>query len=195
MHRRKTRIQVKGNPQYSLPANKHRFVNHPTNGTPKFCDFPAIKTSGKTFSAGPVYLREGQHYGANRGFGVQHIWREHFKEETDLKAAEDKIAALVAAILTPGAPIYYEGGVGAQGDRACVLRNQHGVVILEERLDGNRQTIYGVVTAIPRAQAHGTQIGTLPPLAQPAVAVSVESIEVTVVVAEEMATDERQRGS
>jgi hypothetical protein len=70
--KRRKRIQVKGGSQYHQ-RRPSRFVNHPANGTPKFCDFPSI---GKIFCGGPVYLREGQHWGANRGYGVLHIWAE-----------------------------------------------------------------------------------------------------------------------
>jgi hypothetical protein len=161
MHKGKPRIIVGNGSLYRVPK-PNRLINHPTNGTPKFCDFPAVRARGKQFSGGPIYLREGMHKGKNWGFGFRHIWAEHFKEETDPIAAERTVVGFVAQILTAGSAIFYEGGTGSLADRACVLRSAEGVVIVEERLNRSRPAIYSVVTAIPAGRPYGTQIGVLP---------------------------------
>jgi hypothetical protein len=120
MMTKKTYIKVVGNPRFSAPKKPNRPVINPLTGTPRFGSFPALKARGKEFASGPIYLREGQHRGPNSGFGLRHIWQEHFADEIDPKRAESKVVAFVAGILRHGSEIYYEGGVDARRHRTLV---------------------------------------------------------------------------
>jgi hypothetical protein len=138
------------------PANSERRIHHPTNGTPHFCAFPELKGVGRAFASGLVYLKEGRHNGPNNGFGVLHIWAEHFPSERDTTAAEAQITEFVANILIAGSSIHYNA---EQEDRALIWRSSKGLVILEERRDAEG-THYSVVTAF-RGQLRGALIGTI----------------------------------
>jgi hypothetical protein len=138
------------------PANPDRRINHPTNGTPHFCAFPELKGVGRAFAAGLVYLKEGRHKGPNNGFGVLHIWAEHFASESDLKTAESKITEYVATILISGSSIHYSA---EQEDRALIWGNSKGLVMLEERT-GTEGMHYSVVTAF-RGRLKGALIGKI----------------------------------
>jgi hypothetical protein len=139
------------------PAIPDRRINHPTNGTPHFCAFPELKGAGRAFAGGLVYLKEGRHNGPNNGFGVLHIWAEHFKKETDPGAAESRIALYVSSILIAGSSIHYSAD---REDRALIWSNSKGLVMLEERTGGEEGIHYSVVTAF-RGRLKGALIGEI----------------------------------
>jgi hypothetical protein len=140
------------------PANPERRINHPTNATPHFCTFPKLKgVGGRAFAGGLVYLKEGRHNGPNNGFGVLHIWAEHFTGESEANAAEVKIAEYVATILMTGSSIHHSAD---QEDRALIWGNSKGLVMLEERAAGEEGVHYSVVTAF-RGRLKGTLIGKI----------------------------------
>lgn len=147
-------IQVKGNPQYARPIRPTAVLKCPTTGVIELCQFPPCDH----FKGGPVYLREGKHYGANHGHGFQHIWQEHHASETDRGQAEVKIFAIIRAVLIAGASIHYEG---SPQDRASVsIRNPQGLVIVQENLNHANAAVYHIVTAFS-AQPKGMLIGRI----------------------------------
>jgi len=150
----KQRIQVKGNQLYATPAKPNTILKCPTTGTIVLCQFPACAH----FAGGPVYLREGKHYGPHRGHGFQHIWQEHHIAETDRAQAELKIFAAIRAVLIVGASIHYEG---SPQDRASVsVRSPVGLVIVQENFDQTNAAVYHIVTAYS-GQPNGKLIGRL----------------------------------
>jgi hypothetical protein len=139
-------IQVKGNPLYALPAKANANLKCPTTGLIALCQFPPCAH----FKGGLVYLREGKHQGSHHGFGFQHIWKERHPTETDRVRAEIKVFANVRAVLIVGASIHYEGGTGRDYGRASIaVRSPTGMVVVEERADGDNVAVYSIVTYIP----------------------------------------------
>ena len=157
-------IQVAGNPLYAPKTSPNKEVTNPKNNSVDWGYFPEIVTSGKTFPAGPIRLRYGEHRGPESGFGLKHIW-EARKFKSDLlptpDAAIHQIANLIMSIIQPGAEILYEGVSTKRHDRATIFKNAAGTVILEERVDMNGNAFYSIVTAIPKARAKGILIGKL----------------------------------
>lgn len=161
MRKKKYVVKAVGGSPFRSPPKPNRPILNPATSAPAFGDIPALATQGKSFSAGPIYLREGKHRGPHQGFGLEHIWREHFSEETDPNVAQQTVVQLVTTILIPGATIHYEGGIGKQSDRVTVCHRVHGIVILEETFDSSNNVIYSIVTAIPGGKPHGLLIGSL----------------------------------
>jgi hypothetical protein len=157
-------IQVAGNPLFAHLAAKPSPatpINHPRTGQPLFGTFPSISTQHVTFAGGPIYLRYGRHFGAKQGFGFEHIWQARFPACSDLKAATTLVADLITSILTKGATIHYEFGTGSADRRSTVFKSKAGVVIVEERRDGNNDVFYSIVTAFEAPKANGPVIGSL----------------------------------
>lgn len=146
-------IQIAGNPTYTKPKNKNSFITNPNTGTPIFGNFPEIEKHG--FAAGPIYLKYGDHKGKNNGFGLFHIWTEHFKNFQTPEEAEASIVGFINSII-PNGEILYESG-----KRNLVFKRGSGVVILEPKLDGTNQTYYSIVTAFQNNKPHGYKIGQI----------------------------------
>lgn len=138
---------------------KDSFVNNPKTGTPVFGVIPEIDHENASLPEGEVFLRYGEHIGANRGFGVAHIWAEH---KQDLKRlghdSEEGVAHFVSDIVVSGALLYTEM---AGSINVAVLQNDIGLAILEQRADGKGKPYYSVVTAYIKREAHGTLIGSV----------------------------------
>lgn len=141
---------------------KNDLVEHPKGGC-SFGEIPDISQHG--ISGGKIYLRKGQHFSNGAGFGVAHIWAAH---EYDLKKLgyliPEDVAAYVAQIVQVGTPIFCEldSRPSKAGRRMHVLRSRHGLLVLEpmhvRQSDGLG---YYVVTAFPKRQTRGTQIGEI----------------------------------
>lgn len=137
---------------------KNSVIINPLTGTPCFGSFPRIVYQRNTvFDAGPIYLRYGRHQGPNRGFGLEHIWKEHWKKLLSVDEALAEIPHYVAAILQQGGSIHSEFDLK---NRTMVFKARKGLVILEPLLDGQNNTYYSVVTAYD-GQAKGPRIGAL----------------------------------
>jgi hypothetical protein len=157
-------IQVAGNPDYAQRISPNKQIANPVTGGFDWGQFPELKSGGKTFAAGPIRLRQGEHRGPERGFGLVHIWEARkFKSEllNTPESAIHVIANLVLSILQPGAEIYYEGDIARAGDRVTVFKHRNGIVIVEEREDGKGKPVYSIVTAIPANNVKGKLIGNL----------------------------------
>jgi hypothetical protein len=135
-------------------------INNPLTGTPSFGVFPYIKHKLYEFPKGEIYLRYGRHIGANRGFGLIHIWKEHFKEITNTHDAIIDIGKFVSSIISENAKIYCEDFSSRKRPRTTIFKSKKGLVILEERRDGKNNCYYAVVTAYS-GNAKGSQIGAL----------------------------------
>lgn len=135
-------------------ASEYR-LTHPDTGAEAFGHIPALDIrNGPSFPAGPIYLKYGEHRGEHRGFGFQHIWKQHFACMEDHNAAMARVQRVVADALPPGAPIHYEWG-----DRLEVFRLRTGSVIL---LLARKATEYSVVSAGYRPRnAKGPRVGAL----------------------------------
>lgn len=109
---------------------------------------------------GGIILRYGEHKGANKGFGVAHIWAEHKTELSRMGFdTEEKVPDFINKIIVPETPIYCEFNDLRGNHRLAVLRTIYGLVILEPRWDQDNNRIYSVVTAYTKKSAHGVQIG------------------------------------
>jgi hypothetical protein len=143
------------------PRPKQEIIN-PKTATLDWGWFPEIIVPEHEFKAGAIRLRYGTHRGPNNGYGLEHIWAAHFKSAASTPMlAIDAIADFLAAILTSGASIFYEYGNGRASHRTTVFRSRKGIVIVEERQDGQGKTFYPIVTAFPGRQAHGVLIGKI----------------------------------
>lgn len=99
MHK-KDLVQVIGNSLYIKQPSKNSTIINPITGTPVFGVFPEIIKHG--FPSGNIYLRYGAHMGKNKGFGLIHIWEEHFKQYASVQEAEPHILSLINSILQNG---------------------------------------------------------------------------------------------
>lgn len=154
-------IQVAGNPYLAKTFTKNSTLDNPLTGTPLFGHFPAISRPQVSFEPGPIYLRYGEHFGPNRGYGLVHIWKEHFCSAASAIEALPAAAQLLNRVLQPRSTIHYEYGVGRAADRSTVLRSAAGIAILEKRLDGLNKVFYAIVTAFPGKNANGPVIGAI----------------------------------
>lgn len=159
--RKKTFIQVAGNPVYQPPPNPNATITNPLTGTPEFGVFPRIEAGGRVFEQGLIYLRHGKHFGPNRGFGLEHIWTEHFSQHQSAQEALPDVAALINGVLVSGATIHYEYRNGKDGDRTTILKSAVGIVIVEARTDGLNRSYYVIVTAFAGTKAYGPIIGAV----------------------------------
>lgn len=159
--KRKQTIQIAGNPLYPPKPKPNKTLDNPLTGTPVFGYFPKLDVGGRAFEEGEILLKYGQHYGPNRGFGLVHIWQEHFAIHETAEAALPDVAAFISSVLRPAATIHYEYGIGSSSDRTTVLRTTTGLVILEARSDGLNNCYYAVVTAFPGRKANGPVIGAI----------------------------------
>ena len=141
-----------------LPVNSA--ILNPATGTPVFGTFPAISIPRVCFAGGPIYLRFGKHFGKG-GWGLEHIWKARFGYIPDLATAQPLVTGLVCSILKPGTAIHYEAELGARSKRCSAFSSSQGVVVVEERADGQNQAFYSIVTAFPSRNVHGFRIGSL----------------------------------
>jgi hypothetical protein len=130
----------------------------PFGKTEVFARVPAINVRGGiSFPAGEVFLRYGDHFGYNSGFGFQHIWREHFHHITDHDLAMEAVRQSVADVLRPTTKIFYEA---ERERRASVHRLHVGIVIIELRTSPT--THYSVITGgFNPGKTKGSLIGAL----------------------------------
>ncbi len=109
-----------------------------------------------------IHLRYGRHFGPHRGYGLMHIWQEHFAGIPDSPGAEQAVCSFITTIITPGAAIHYEGGTSiAQDNRSAIFRTRQGLAVVEQKLDGRGDAYYSVVTAYRSERVHGQRVGTL----------------------------------
>jgi hypothetical protein len=158
--KRRQFIQVKGTALEPPVPVKRRIINPVTNNT-CFGTFPEI-TATKIcpgFPTAPIELHHGLHKGPHDGYGLVHIWLEHFPNEADIAAATPVVIAYIHAVLQPGSTIHYEGGLGRDADRTAVLRTSHGLLIIELGRNGVGDPLYSIVTAYPSRNAKGTLVG------------------------------------
>lgn len=115
---------------------------------------------GIIIPSGPIYLKEGKHFGPNRGFGVEHIWAEHRVEMAALGyETKNDVANYVADIVRPGSSIYCEFDNIRAGLKLTVIRTVIGTAILQHQEKGDSH--YSVLTAFSRKTANGTLIGSI----------------------------------
>lgn len=146
----------------SLEGPKNRLLMHPETGAEHFGYVPEMKSKGETIHAGPIILRIGRHTGPSRGFGVNHIWDEHYPDlmKQGYTTAIDSVK-FVSTIIQPGVPIYCEFNDIRGKHRPTVLRTSAGLVILEPVRLGNGELVYSVITAYMKRNASGTKIGEI----------------------------------
>ena len=142
---------------------KNSFVTNPLTGTPLFGHFPLISllNGSRVFPRAPIYLKTGDHWGANKGYGVVHIWQEHFKSKPDYQSALPFAVNLVNKIVVIGAQILYEFGAGADAEKCTVFKSAHGLAIVTLKMDGKGMPYYSIITVYPRKNAHGKVVGKL----------------------------------
>ncbi len=140
-----------------LKLKENSLVAHPDGGY-SFGTIPDMPKFG--LPGGNVFLRVGVHRRANSGFGVIHVWEAH-RSDLLKHGCEtiDGVAAHIAKIIIPGAPIYCEFKEQRGGHRIAVLRTFTGTLILEPRHERTNGFGYYVVTWYPKRRAHGTLVG------------------------------------
>ncbi len=138
------------------------YLPHPTNGTKCFGVVPNAKSSHIVIPNGPIFLPYGKHYGPNHGFGVVHIWEEHWKYIAPLgHLSLADVPAFVSSIIQTGAPLHLQADRRMYKTRLQVVAGIRGVAILEERTDGENNIFYSVVTAFPGGKRDGPRIGKI----------------------------------
>lgn len=142
-------------------SNKNQSIINPKTGTVYFGRIDEIKNAKYYIPAGDILLKEGEHIGPNRGFGVQHIIFEHKDELARLGyTTQECVARFVSDVICTGAGIYCEFSHLTKS-RVTVLKTSLGVVVIEERVDGQNNIFYSVVTAFTANRAHGIKIGAI----------------------------------
>lgn len=152
---------VGGRPINGNRLHKNAPIVNPLTGLPIFGMFPSIAQKDVAFEGGPIYMRYGQHHGFKRGWGFEHIWQARYPEICVFDEALPVVTGLVTKILVGGASIHYEYGLGSADRRSTVFRSSAGVVIVEERMDGQNKAFYSIVTAYPGQKANGPKIGAI----------------------------------
>lgn len=141
---------------YHDDLKKNALVFHPS-GVFAFGLIPDMPQYG--LPGGEVFLTAGEHYRNGSGFGVRHIWEAH---QADLAKSGctsiQGVAAHIAAIVLPNAPIYCEFRQLRGGQRVAVLKLKMGTLILEPRSE-RRGFGYYVVTWYPQPKPNGTLVG------------------------------------
>lgn len=136
------------------------FAINPLSGNTVFGVFPEIVHSHHHFPAGPIRLKYGKHFGPHRGYGISHIWAEHWRHIDDPHAASAAVIEHVTQIIHTGASIHCEFSQLKGAPRTMVCRGAHGIAILQESADGRGTAYYSVVTAF-RGKANGPRIGAV----------------------------------
>ncbi|MBO9778116.1 hypothetical protein J7379_20890 [Xanthomonas phaseoli pv. dieffenbachiae] len=141
----------------SIEWTREQRLLHPSNGTDVYGLVPQLNfKSGPPFPAGAIHLKYGEHRGKHRGFGFQHIWREHCAHIVSHDEAMAFVCEMVAKALRPNTAIYYEFG-----ERLEVFSLRAGQVIIELARTSVPET-YSVVTAgYKPTYAKGSQVGAL----------------------------------
>lgn len=126
--------------------------------------FPTlIERYRSDFPPGKIFLKQGEHKGANKGFGVTHILAEHEADlsKHNLSLDADGVIAYIKLILQSGAGIYSEYDNLRGFPRPMIIQSRIGVVVLE-RKEVDRITAYSVITAFGGRSAKGEKIGMMP---------------------------------
>jgi len=138
-------------------AEKQERVWTPNQELCRIAVFPdCYLRNTELFSSGPIVLRYGRHLGPNRGFGFEHIWKEHGGAYPDHDEAMEKVEARVREVIRPGAEIFYEAG-----SRAAIFSSIRGMAIVERKPDGNNASIYSVVTVYKPRKVNGSRVGAV----------------------------------
>ena len=141
-----------------LKFKENVLIAHPS-GSMSFGTLPDMPKFD--LRGGEIYLRVGVHWGDNRGFGIKHIWEAHRADLLKYNCESiDGVAAHIAKMIVPGAPIYCEFKEMSGNHRVAVLKNPKGSLILEPRNE-RRGFGYYVVTWYPKRRAEGTLVGTV----------------------------------
>lgn len=141
-----------------LTGKSNVLIEHPSGSLSfgRIPDMPSFDLPG-----GEIFLRVGEHWGANRGFGVKHVWEAHSADLLKYGCATiDAVPQHIAAMIVPGAPIYCEFAAMDGNHRVAVLKNPKGSMILEPRYE-RRGFGYYVVTWYPKRRAEGTLVGNV----------------------------------
>lgn len=136
----------------------------PASKSAVFGQVPNITLRGTLLlPAGPIYLKYGAHFGANHGFGFQHIWAEHCPQMTDHDAAMEEVCQRVTKILQPNTPIFFTNEERPSERKKARVRRLHvGIVVIELRLYDQPSPCYSVVTGgFDPGNTKGSQVGAL----------------------------------
>ena len=139
-----------------LKLKQNALVAHPS-GELSYGTIPDMPSFG--LPGGEIYLRVGEHFGHNRGFGVRHIWEAH---QADLAKygceSIDQVAQHIANMIVAKAPIYCEFREMRGNHRLTVMKTPVGSLVLEPRNE-RRGFGYYVVTWYPKRNASGKLVG------------------------------------
>jgi len=139
-----------------LNLKQNVLISHPS-GSESFGTIPDMPSFG--LRGGEIFLRVGVHIGANRGFGIRHIWEAHQSDLAKFGCGSiDQVAQHIANMVTHKASIYCEFNQVRSDHRLTVMKTPAGSLVLEPR-DERRGFGYYVVTWYPKRKASGTLVG------------------------------------
>lgn len=130
----------------------------------EFGNFPLLsKSYREIFPSGKIILKKGEHRGNHLGFGARHILAEHNLElkRKGFENNEQGIIEYINQILRRGAKILSEFENTRGNHRPLIVYSTQGTVVLQ-RQNFNGSTVYSIVTAFPRTNPIGIQIGSMP---------------------------------
>lgn len=139
---------------------KHTKMLNPFNKTYSFGVINSLNLNGSNTSTSSIYLFHGKHLGPNRGFGAEHILREHSKEMKQLGIQANDINNVplyVCHIVKSGTELYFEGE-SWRNTRLLAVNSRAGTAVLEY-IDRRDDPIWSVVTAFSRRNRYGQLVG------------------------------------
>lgn len=139
-----------------LKLKKNALILHPS-GSESFGTIPDMPNFD--LPGGEIYLRMGEHFRDNSGFGVRHIWDAHKADLAKFGClAIEQVARHIASMIVNRASIYCEFRAMRGNHRLAVMKTPAGSLILEPRQE-RRDFGYYVVTWYPKRSPSGTLVG------------------------------------
>lgn len=123
-----------------------------------------MQAQGLTLAAGPTFLLFGKHWTRHKGYGYEHIIKEHWRElgykQEPMLGYESlaRVTDFVSKVLITGKDILCEHAQMRGNPRPLVVHGLVGTVWLDLFKFGNAP-YYSVVTAIPKKKGAGSMIG------------------------------------
>ncbi|GEM_PF-725429 len=143
-------------------------IKHPTTGANEYCVLPNLKGPGLDLCSGAALLLYGEHWSRHNGYGYVHILKGHWRELGYRKQPElgpeslSRVAKFVSQVLKSKMRILCEFSEMKKNHRPLVVNGIVGTVWLELRFESTphgREPYYSVITAIPKKQGAGSEIG------------------------------------
>lgn len=141
---------------------KHKKMINPSNNTTSFGVIKPLTLNGINTDSSDIYLFYGKHIGPNKGFGAEHILKEHYKEMKQLGFVANHINDVpqyVCNIVKVGTPLYFESA-GWRKTRLLAVNSINGTAVLEY-INRREKPIWSVVTAFLRRNSYGQLVSKI----------------------------------